>query len=213
MAIGTMTMTLQLLCDYDAISDIFTNNHVTPSSQRYISADLAMQGRDRFVAGHWVGLIGYIDIDMEKSTGKEIEEAIKRLKFEKGVPDSHIVADSDGLGAYLESYIDHIKSFHGGTRANDPEYANLKSECGFKLAELINNRNIWIKCSKDQEERIKEEISVCLKRDKVDADEYRKRLIPKSIMKEKLGRSPDYLDFMLIRMYFEVEVSKAQIIF
>ena len=118
----------------------------------------------------------------------------------------------DGIGAYLESYIDHIKSFHGGTRANDPEYANLKSECGFKLAELINNRNIWIRCSKDQEERIKEEISVCLKRDKVDADEYRKRLIPKSIMKEKLGRSPDYLDYMIQRMYFEVQVSRAQII-
>ena len=77
---------------------------------------------------------------------------------------------------------------------------------------MINNRNIWIRCSKNQEERIKEEISVCLKRGRVDSDEQKKRLIPMNMMKEKLGRSPDYLDFMLIRMYFEVEVSKAQII-
>ena len=201
------------LCDYDAITDIFTNSHVIPSSQRYISADLAMQGRDRFVAGHWEGLIGYIDIDLEKTTGKEIEQKIKELKVEKAVPNSHIAADSDGIGAYLESYIDHIKTFHGGSRAFNSEYANLKSECGFKLAELINNRNIWIRCRKDQEERIKEEISVCLKRGKVDSDEQKKRLIPKNLMKEKLGRSPDYLDYLLIRMYFEVEVSRAQIIF
>jgi len=53
---------------------------------------------------------------------------------------------------------------------------------------------------------------VCLKRDKVDSDEQKKRLISKNLMKEKLGRSPDYLDFMLIRTYFEVEVSRAQIV-
>ena len=34
----------------------------------------------------------------------------------------------------------------------------------------------------------------------------------KSIMKEKLGRSPDYLDFMIQRMYFEVQVNRRQII-
>ena len=34
----------------------------------------------------------------------------------------------------IKSYIDHIKTFQGGSRAFDSEYANLKSECGFKLA-------------------------------------------------------------------------------
>lgn len=193
------------LCDYDAITDIFTNDHVLPTTKRYISADIAMQGRDRFIAGHWAGMVGHIDLDLEKTTGKDIEESIKELKVAKGVPNSQVVADSDGVGAYLESYIPNMKTFHGGNRANDPEtYANLKAECAFKLAEKINAREIYIKCSDAQRERLQEEISVCLKRDKLDSDEQKKRLISKKMMKEKLGRSPDYLDFLIMRMYFEV---------
>ena len=40
-----------LLCDYDAICDIFTNTHVEHGMKR-ISADLAMQGRDKFIAAY-----------------------------------------------------------------------------------------------------------------------------------------------------------------
>ena len=37
-------------------------------------------------------------------------------------------------------------------------FANLKAECAYKLAEVFNNRKIKIICTKDQEERIKEEL-------------------------------------------------------
>ena len=202
-----------ILCDWDAISDIFTNDHVLPTTENYISADLAMQGRDRFVAGSWQGLVCTVDIDKAKATGKEIEQDLKLLKVEREVPNSHIVADSDGLGAYLDSYIDHIKTFHGGSRAaHSEEFFNMKSECCFKLAELINNRQIKVICSKEQEDLIKEELGSCLKRQRLDNDMMKKAIISKDLMKEKLGRSPDYLDMLMMRMQFEVQVSKAQII-
>jgi hypothetical protein len=38
------------LVEYNAILDLFTNDHVQGGTKA-ISADLAMQGRDRFVAG------------------------------------------------------------------------------------------------------------------------------------------------------------------
>lgn len=193
------------LCDYNSICDLFTNTHVKPDGKTKISADLAMQGRDRFVAGHWDGLVAYVDIDDQKSSGKEIETKLNELKNEYLVKNSDIVADSDGLGAYLDSYIVGMKTFHGGGRAkNTKEFANLKAECSFKLAEFINQGKILIRCTSEQEERIKDEISVCLKRAKINGDDQKKRIISKDEMKEKLGHSPDYLDFLIMGMYFYV---------
>jgi hypothetical protein len=196
------------LCEYDAICDMFTNTHIPDDryQNRYISSDLAMQGRDRFITGTWRGMTCRIAIDKEKTNGKEIEQDLTRIKKVEKVPNSHIVADSDGLGAYLESYMNNIKEFHGGSSARDKKnFQNLKSECGYKLAELINERNILVICSKDQEESIKAEISTCLKADNINSDEKKKRLISKDKMKTLLGHSPDYMDMLIMRMIFEVK--------
>ncbi|MDD4515654.1 phage terminase large subunit [Massilibacteroides sp.] len=193
------------LCEYDAIIDMFTNDHAKPG-QRYISADLAMQGRDKFIAGFWDGFICTIEIDMAKSTGKEIETLLNEMKMRNGVGNSNIVADSDGLGAYLESYIKNIKTFHGGASPrNKKEYDHLKDECGFLLAEKINKREIKIICTEAQKEKIIQEVSSCLKRDNTYNDIQKKKLISKDLMKKTINRSPDYLDMLLMRMYFEVK--------
>ena len=184
-----------VLCGYDAICDLFTNEHIKPSGESSGSADLAMKGRDRFVAGHWKGNVCYIKIDQSYSEGKTIEADLKRMMIECSIPRSMMVADSDGLGAYLESYLNGIREFHGGNRPINPEFDNLKSECAFKLAEMINNRLIRIVCNDAQRERIKKELSV-LKQDHIDADTRKKGIISKEKMKEILGHSPDYLDML-----------------
>ena len=193
------------LCDYDAICDMFTNTHVAPGNS-YISADLAMQGRDRFIAGKWNGFICNISIDKKKATGRSIELDLKDLKNRTATPNSRIVADSGGLGEYLESYINNIRTFHGQSSAvNKKEYYSIKDECAFYLARLINKREIQIICTKAQQERIKYEISACLKRDNIDID--KKKIIKKDIMKELIGCSPDYLDMLIMRMVFEIKRS------
>ena len=193
-----------VLCGYDAICDLFTNEHVKPSGESSGSADLAMKGRDRFVAGHWKGNVCYIKIDQLYSEGKTIETDLKRMMIECSIPRSMLVADSDGLGAYLESYLNGIREFHGGDRPVNPEFDNLKSECAFKLAEMINNRLIRIVCNDAQRERIKKELSV-LKQDHVDADTRKKGIISKEKMKEILGHSPDYLDMLIMAMVFRIK--------
>jgi PBSX family phage terminase large subunit len=92
------------LCEYDAICDMFTNDQVKEGTNR-ISADLAMQGRDKFIAGSWKGLICRVAIDKAKSSGKEIEQDLKQLKTNDNVGNSNIIADSDGLGAILLGFI------------------------------------------------------------------------------------------------------------
>jgi hypothetical protein len=191
------------LCEYDAICDMFTNDHVKPGTKA-ISADLAMQGRDKFIAGSWSGMRCNVAIEKDKSSGRQIELDLKELKTRDRVGNSNIVADSDGLGAYLDSYIKNIKTFHGGSSAIDKKtYGNLKDECGFKLAEFINKREMHINCTPEQEEAIKQEISICLKRDNVDVD--KKKIIKKDKMKELLGHSPDYLDMLLMKMIFHIQ--------
>lgn len=193
-----------VLCDYDAICDAFTNKHVQPTGITAISADLAMQGRDKFIAGVWDGMVCRVAIDQPKSTGKTIQDDLQKLMIDYGVPRSRTVADSDGMGSYLASYLNGIKEFHGNGKAIDAEFANIKAECAYKLAEKINKREIYIICSDEQRTRIIEELSV-LKADSVSNDEQRKRIIKKDIMKELLGRSPDYLDMLIMRMIFEVQ--------
>lgn len=190
------------LCDFDSIRDMFTNDHVKGGG-KYISADLAMKGRDRFIAGCWDGMICTVSIDKQKTDGKEIETLIKELKIQKGVPNTQIVADSDGLGGYLESYIKNIKEFHGGSSAIGKDFFNIKSECAFKLAEKINKKEIKIICTQQQQEAIVSEITVCLKRENLDADTQKKKLLGKEEMKKRLGHSPDYLDMLIMRMYFD----------
>lgn len=200
-----------LLVDYDAVCDCFTNEHVFPTtSRKTISADLAMKGRDRFVAGSWKGLVVTVAIDKLFSPAKVIETDLKKLMQTTGVGRSQTIADSDGLGAYLESYIEGIKEFHGGATAFDTKtYANIKSECAYKLAEVINGRKIKIICTKEQEELIKEEL-MCLKGENITSDTSKKRLISKDTMKALLGHSPDYLDMLIMGMYFEVKpISKG----
>lgn len=197
------------LCDYDVIDDLFTNTHV-PEGMKRISADLAMQGRDSFIAGLWSGLRVTIPIDKDKATGREIEQDLTKLKNDNNVGNGNIVADSDGLGAYLESYIRNIKTFHGGASAiHKEEFGNLKDECAYKLAEVINKREMYIQCTPEQEEQIKKELSICLKRDNVNID--KKKIIKKDLMKMLLGGSPDYLDMLLMRMLFEIKGGKVDI--
>lgn len=193
-----------LLVTYEAVCDCFTNTANTDGTPT-ISADLAMKGRDRFVCILWSGDRATIKADTDYSDARQIEQTIKRIADTAGVGRSRIVADSDGLGAYLSAYIDGIKEFHGGATANDSaQFANLKSECAYRLAEKINNRQLQVVCSEEQRGRIADELMLLIAEDS-DTDIQKKRLISKDKMKQLLGHSPDYLDALLMGQYFNVK--------
>jgi len=195
-----------VLVDNDAVSDLFTNDHVKGGS-KHLSADLAMQGRDKFIVAYMNGGIIRILSDIGKTTGKQIENTLKDHMINYNVGRSNCIADSDGMGAYLESYINGIKEFHGGGRPVDRTFNNIKSECAFKLAEKINKRELKIEATDRQREEIQKQLLSCLKRDKIDVDDGKKKLISKDRMKESLGSSPDYFDALLMLMYFNLKKS------
>jgi len=88
----------------------------------------------------------------------------------------------------------------------NPTFQNLKSECGYKLAELAGG--IWIK--KDLPDKEKEAITLelgMLRTYESDKD-GKLRLMPKEKIKEYIGRSPDWLDCFIMRMWFETQPQK-----
>ena len=200
------------LVDFDAITDCFTNDFIQPTPKNAaLSLDLATKGRDRFIGAKWdnlrtpifKGVIATIALDIPIIKAKGIEAAVRDLIRQYAVPRSRVTADSDGLGDFLESYITGIVEFHGNARAFNPlKYANLKTQCAYKLAELINNRQILIICTPEQRERLLDELA-CLIGVNTSDPSQKKQLISKDKMKELNGnKSPDYLDALIMGMIF-----------
>jgi len=115
---------------------------------------------------------------------------------------SNIVYDADGLGSFLKGYLKGAKPFNnGGKVVGEVNFKNLKSQCGYKLAEYINQGKIYIACEVDKSQMIKE--LECLQSYKLD-DDGKIQLLPKAKIKELIGQSPDVLDALMMRMYFEL---------
>lgn len=189
------------LCDYDAIDALFENKTIKPGGRKSMSADIATKGHDNFVVGSWWGNVVTIAVDKPFSPGKEIELDIRRVQAQENIESRFIIVDSDGVGNFLSSYIPGIREFHGGSKPADPKFANLRSECYFKLADMINNRLLRIICTPEQREKIKDELAV-IRQAYIDNDTKKKTIISKEEMKKLLGRSPDYADMLMMGMWF-----------
>ena len=89
-----------MLCTFDSINDLFTNNHVK-GGNRYITADIALHGSDKFIIFVWDGfkIIHYVEID--KCEADEVTALIKKIATRYNVGRSNITYDADGLGSFL----------------------------------------------------------------------------------------------------------------
>lgn len=210
------------LMRYDSIQDMWTNP--SPENQlKYISADIARFGSDRSVVTLWNGLEMTEVHTFTKKGTDETSQAIRDLAFQNRVPYSRIIVDADGIGGGVIDQLKGVKSFIsnaspfevetisalGFKGKEKPNFANLKAQCSYKLAELVNNRGMSIKlvkCIGETEIKVKELIIEDLEQIKSkDLDDDKKlKVMPKDEVREHIGRSPDYGDCLMMRMYFEV---------
>jgi hypothetical protein len=194
------------LIEFDKIQNCFTNDFVE-GGEKYISADVARFGSDKMVIMVWDGFRVEEIFSMDKSSITDIAEKIKTLSRKYKIPLSNIIADEDGVGGGL---VDILKcnGFVNNARpleedGNSVQYQNLKTQCYYKLASLIQTDQIYINCDDmDVKNTIIEELEQ-VKRDKIDHD-GKLKMLPKEKVKELIGRSPDYSDALMMRMYFEI---------
>jgi phage terminase large subunit len=193
------------LMTFDKILELFTNVFVD-KGQKYISADIARLGADKGVIFVWDGLklIDFLVIPKSKIT--EAAAEIEKLRIKHKVPLGNVICDEDGVGGGAVDILECKGFLNGGKALFGENYANLKTQCYYKLAEIVNANLMDLSIlanNAELKDYITQELEQVKRRD-MDKD-GKMCIVTKEVVKELLGRSPDYSDTLMMRMYFEID--------
>jgi hypothetical protein len=210
------------LFNYSALVDVFSNS-VDRAPDKYLIVDVAGDGSDRIVFSFWQGLVEYKRVSYERLNSSSIREQIREDAKAERIPFSHVLVDAVGVGEHLphDPLLDGIigfKSSYAAIKTDQDilrlpnvkytdtvklttDYANLRSQCIFTLADLVNNHKIASEVEGQGKEKILEELPLYQDASKGDGKRF---ATPKEDVKEMLGRSPDDSDTWIMRMYFVV---------
>ena len=216
---------------YSDLVGALENKYTNDSGETYITADIALQGSNKFVVGVWKGQT-LVDIHiMLKSNGKEVLEAITDLAKKYRVPNRNIAFDADGVGGYLDGFLQGAQSFNGGAKVIEVKdettgrvikenYFNLKAQVFYRSGAAVSRGEYSISqevAAKmfDEKMTVRQRFMFersAIKRDKVDQD-GKLKLIPKEEMKVKLnGESPDLFDMFAMREFFNLKVKRKWLV-
>ena len=187
------------LIDYDSILLMFDNTGI--EGDKYITCDVARLGNDKSVVMLWNGLQVELIKTFDKNTITELANYIKELQVKHRVNLKNIIADSDGVGGGLADILRCVNFINNARPFNNENYQNLKTQCYYKLSDLINKAQIGVSATMQEKNKLIEELEQVRAKD-IDKD-TKLKLIPKDIVKTIIGRSPDYSDCLMMRMYFE----------
>ncbi|MCP3684616.1 MAG: phage portal protein [bacterium] len=215
----------QKIMSYQSILDLPDNVLVGDHSIKRMIADIARFGGDKIVLAFFRGMELY---GLGVYTYQGIDETIRKMKSEASIEKigfTNILADEGGLGGGVVDGMRGIKGFNGNsspTKIHDPiknalipsNYQNLRCQCYFKLAETVNEHNFRIDVTKfdtniegyTKEQALSdliEELDVIQETDR--SQDSKRAIIPKSEIKELLGRSPDFADIAMMRMFYEIQ--------
>ena len=219
------------LFKYESLVDCFTNT-VEKEDRKFLIVDIADDGTDKTIFSFWEGLEEYRREEFSRLNTESIIAKIREYAAQDRIPYSNIAVDAIGVGAgvassslldgiigYKSSYapiktdLDIVRLPNVGYIPNakslTSDYKNLRSQCLFTLADLVNNHKIASRVTGQQKEWLIEELSTYQDASKGDG----KRIAtPKEEVRAALGRSPDHSDTWAMRMYFVIraKISPAQ---
>ena len=172
-------------------------------SEKFMSLDIARKN-DKTVVFVWDKL-NVIDLFYCDNTNFNTQiDKIKELKEKYKVSDKNCIVDSDGIGSPITDIINAVEFHNNGKPFNDENYNNIKSQLYFKLSECFNENKIKISSNLfdiDEQMKIISEIE-CHRQEDIDKD-GKVKITPKDKVKQILGRSPDFADALMMRMWFE----------
>lgn len=208
------------IVSFDALTDAFSNTLVK-DNQKYLTIDVARFGEDSTVFSFWEDLeLTKIERRQKQSIPETIQTA-KDFASTYQIPWSNIIIDEDGVGGGVVDGMQGVRGFIANSTplpttseirgrvhkvashlVSKTNYKNLKSQCGFKMAELINEHKTAFKVP-EYRDAILEEATAVLRHKDVDGD-GKLALISKDKVKESIGHSPDVFDTILMRAWFEL---------
>jgi len=189
------------LMEYDRLVNAFDDRDLEGDTH-FISADIARFGNDKTVVVVWRGLKVLKYVKMDVNTVVEAADLITKLRLEYEVALYNVIVVEDGVGGGVKDIL-RCKGFVNNSRALKKEnYANLKTQCYYKLAQLINDNKICLHTHDiDVKQRTIAELEQ-VRRTNIDRDS-KLSILHKDAVKEVLGRSPDYADAIMMRMWYE----------
>lgn len=192
------------LIDIDAISDYFNPIHITKGADKYMTIDVARKGKDKTIYRVWYGWLCVERKEFPVGGLDEVVSIAKSLMQNHGVSLSNVIADEDGVGGGVIDFL-RCKGFINNSKPLLGEnYDNLKSQCSIKMAKKIQDREVGEIChSQDIKDIVGEEMEQIKQKD-IDKD-GKVAIVPKDVMKEHLGRSPDDWDSIMMRYWFELK--------
>ncbi len=190
------------LINYNSIVNLFTQEGVR--GDMYITCDVARFGVDKTVLMLWSGYHIEKVQSFLKTSITDVYDKIREWQKDNAVSLRNIIVDEDGVGGGVVDLL-RCRGFVNNSRPlKNENYQNLKTQCYYKLSDMINKGQIGIN-TKDT--GIKEDIIEELEQVRSkDADKDNKlQILPKDKVKDVIGRSPDYSDAMAMRMYYEID--------
>lgn len=173
----------------------------------FLICDVARFGKDTTRISLWRGNTRTRVRTYAKSSVEEVKTSIKLIAQQYDIDNRNIIIDADWVWwwvvdwiEYSTGFVNNSKPVETGTKQN---YANLKSQCAFLLQEKVQRWEIAIKrehldSAKDWEILTQEMLNVYIDEKSIDG---KTRIEPKDKIKARIGRSPDLLDTMIMRMY------------
>lgn len=203
------------LAEQEMIEQIFENNHVA-GGKGYIIADVARFGNDKAIIGYWSGwdLRDVITLDVSKTT--DIELAILTLRKKYKVPKNRVLVDDDGVGGGVTDGTGGI-GFKNASKPikitkETPNYKNLQVQCLYLLADKINEGGLYISADLTQQQKDDIKTELAQIQAKGDHDPQRKLdCKSKGDIKQDIGRSPDWRDMIMMRVFFDLKKTKLKL--
>lgn len=212
------------LISFEALADMFTNPRHLDVFDRYMTVDYARFGSDSTVIIYWEGYHATSIEQFEKIGTDKAKELIRERAIQRRVPYKNILVDETGVGGGVVDQMPGVRGFIGGSSPiteeepefkvfgveesiAKPNYENLRTQCFYGFADLVNEHVISIDCdSVVMREKIIEECEQIKSKDS--EKEGKLKIIPKDEMKLILGRSPDFADALSMRVWFDLKKPK-----
>ena len=203
------------LIEYNSIIDLWKNEHVLRTGERYITCDVARYGRDSSKICVWDGW-RVIQFNTYKGFSvPQVAANVRAAMTEHAVPASRTIVDDDGVGGGVTDTVGCVGFINGSKPVEErqgngtmqvPNYENLKSQCYFNMARRINDAGIYIEpgiMNEQEQEDTVEELEQVKQRN-VDT-QGKRAIISKEQVKELIRRSPDNSDVLMMREYFALQ--------
>lgn len=206
------------LCDYDAILSVFENNQVSVGTDKYLTADIARFGSDKAIILIWQDwkVIEYFTYEVSKTT--DIQDCINAQRVKHGIPKHHCIADEDGVGGGvvdncgIKGFVNNSspieENIEDAIKKDTPNFKNLQAQCIYYFAKAVNNHQVYFEA--ELPERFKQEIIEeleAIESYRTD-NEGKLQILPKEKVKDKIGRSPDWRDALMMRKWFDLKPAK-----